>query len=129
MHEYEEFTSAGELVRVLTKELPATAPKFVQYEDTPMVRFHVPWGSGQLRIVIAEKPLAIEAYVYAVDAVWLVGERLGEAPWTDLLHPLIPKGVWQEIAFWTLTPKCTRRQQRRLGLAIAEIVYNAFGIA
>jgi hypothetical protein len=115
-------------VRVLSKELPASSPKYVLYHDTPMVRYHVPWGTGQLRIVVTEKPLAIEAYVYAVDAVWLIGERLGEAPYADMLHPLLPKGDWTEIAFWTLNPGSTRRQQRRLGMAIAEIVYNAFGI-
>jgi len=128
MESADEFAMASELVRVLSRELPATSPKYVLYEDTPMVRYHVPWGSGQLRIVVAEKPSAIEAYVYAVDAVWLIGERWGEAPYYDLLHPLVPKGDWTEIAFWTLSPRSTKRQQRRLGLAIAEIVYNAFGI-
>lgn len=124
----DEFNRASELVRVLTKELPATPPKYVVYHDTPMVRYHVPWGSGQLRIVVAEKPTAIEAYVYAVDSIWLVGERFGEAPFGDGLHALMPKGDWTEIAFWTLSPSASRRQQRRLGMAIAEIVYNAFGL-
>jgi len=128
MEQADDFTNARELVNVLAKELPATSPKYVLFQDTPMVRYHVPWGTGQLRIVIAEKPAAIEAYVYAVDAVWLIGERWGEAPYIDMLHPLLPKGDWTEIAFWTLSPHSTRRQQRRLGLAIAEIVYNAFGI-
>ena len=128
MDQSDDFTHAGELVRVLSKELPASLPNYVLYHDTPMVRYHVPWGTGQLRIVVAEKPLAIEAYVYAVDAIWLVGEQWGEAPFADLLHPLLPKGDWTEIAFWTLSPRSTRRQQRRLALAIAEIVYNAFGI-
>jgi hypothetical protein len=93
-----------------------------------MVRYHVPWGNGQLRIVVAEKPNAIEAYVYAVDALWLLSEHFGEAPFADMLHPLVPKGDWTEIAFWTLNPSATRGQQRRLGMAIAEIVYNAFGL-
>lgn len=128
MDQADDFTSARELVRVLSKELPATSPKYASFQDTPMVRYHVPWGTGQLRIVIAEKPNAIEAYVYAVDAVWLIGERWGEAPYMDMLHPLLPKGDWTEIAFWTLSPRSTRRQQRRLGLAIAEIIYNAFGL-
>ncbi len=128
MEQADDFESARELVNVLAKELPAASPKYVLYQDTPMVRYHVPWGTGQLRIVVAEKPAAIEAYVYAVDAVWLIGERWGEAPYMDMLHPLLPKGDWTEIAFWTLSPRSTRRQQRRLGLAIAEIVYNAFGI-
>lgn len=128
METADDFARAGELVKVLSKELPATSPKFVLYQETPMVRYHVPWGSGQLRIVIAEKPSAIEAYVYAVDAAWLIGERWGETPYVEMLHPLIPRGDWTEIAFWTLSPRATKRQQRRLGLAIAEIVYNAFGI-
>ncbi len=128
MDQADDFTSAGELVRVLTRELPAALPKYVLYEDTPMVRYHVPWGTGQLRIVVAEKPQVIEAYVYAVDAIWLIGERCDEPPYSDLLHPLLPAGDWTEIAFWTLSPRSTRKQQRRLGLAIAEIVYNAFGI-
>jgi hypothetical protein len=128
MDQAEDFTRANELVRILSKELPASSPKYVLYQDTPMVRYHVPWGTGQLRIVIAEKPSSIEAYVYAVDAIWLVGEVWGEAPYADLLHPLLPKGDWTEIAFWTLGPQATKRQQRRLGLAIAEIIYNAFGI-
>lgn len=128
MDQSDDFISARELVRVLSKELPATSPRYVFFHDTQMVRYHVPWGSGQLRIVIAEKPQAIEAYVYAVDALWLIGEHWGEAPHADLLHPLIPKGDWTEIAFWTLSPRATARQQRRLGLAIAEIIYNAFGI-
>lgn len=129
MDQSEDFTSAKELVKVLSKQLPATSPKYVTYHDTPMVRYHVPWGSGQIRIVIAEKPQAIEAYVYAVDAIWLIGEHWEEAPYAEMLHPLLPKGDWTEIAYWTLSPESTRRQQRRLGLAIAEIVYNAFGIA
>jgi hypothetical protein len=128
MDQADDFICASELVRVLSKELPATAPSYANYHDTPMVRYHVPWGTGQLRIVVAEKPSAIEAYVHAVDAIWLIGERYGEAPYEDLLHPLLPKGDWTEIAFWTLSPRSTRRQQRRLGLAIAEIVYNAFGL-
>src|SRR4051812_46364005 len=121
MDQADEFNCASELVRVLERELPAASPQYVLFHDTTMVRYHVPWGTGQLRIVIAEKPSVIEAYVYAVDAVWLIGERWGEAPYTDLLHPLLPKGDWTEIAFWTLSPQSTRRQQRRLGLAIAEI--------
>jgi hypothetical protein len=128
MDQSDDFTNANELVKVLAKELPASSPKFALYHDTPMVRYHVPWGTGQLRIVVAEKPMAIEAYVYAVDAIWLMGEKFGEAPYADVLHPLLPKGDWTEIAFWTLSPRSTRRQQRRLALAIAEIVYNAFGI-
>ncbi|HVT13774.1 MAG TPA: hypothetical protein VHE55_16030 [Fimbriimonadaceae bacterium] len=128
MDQSDAFICARELVRVLSKELPAAAPKFIYYDDTPMVRYHVPWGTGQLRIVIAEKPQVIEAYVYAVDATWLFGEHWGESPAAGVLHSLIPKGDWTEIAFWTLSPHSTRRQQRRLGLAIAEIVYNAFGI-
>jgi hypothetical protein len=128
MDQSDDFTCASELVKVLCKELPATSPKYVTYHDTPMVRYHVPWGTGQLRIVVAEKPTAIEAYVYAVDAIWLVGESWGEAPLANVLKPLLPKGDWTEIAYWTLSPRSTRRQQRRLGLAIAEIVYNAFGL-
>lgn len=124
----DDFSCAGELVRVLCKELPATSPQFVLYLDTPMVRYHVPWGTGQLRIVVAEKPNLIEAYVYAVDSVWLLGERLGEIPLPKMMHPLLPKGDWTEIAFWTLSRNSTRRQQRRLGIAIAEIVYNAYGL-
>jgi hypothetical protein len=128
MDQSNDFICASELVRILSKELPATSPKYVLYHDTPMIRFHVPWGSGQLRIVVAEKPQAIEAYVYAVDAVWLIGERWGEAPYADMLHPLLPKGDWTEIAYWSMPRQATKRQQRRLGIAIAEIVYNAFGI-
>jgi hypothetical protein len=128
MDSTDDFDCARELVRVLSKELPATSPQYVLYHDTPMVRYHVPWGTGQLRIVVAEKPNFIEAYVYAVDAVWLMGERWGEAPFGDALHTLLPKGDWTEIAFWTLSRQSTRRQQRRLGIAIAEIVYNAYGL-
>src|ERR1044072_2654268 len=116
MDQADDFICAGELVRVLSKELPASIPKYVQYHDTPMVRYHVPWGTGQIRIVVAEKPQAIEAYVYAVDAMWLIGERWGEIPCADVLHPLLPKGDWTEIAFWTLSPRAARGQQRRLGL-------------
>lgn len=125
----QKFTNAAELVRVLEKELPAAAPKYASYCDAPMVRYHVPWGSGQLRIVVSEKPTIIEAYVYAVDAVWLFGESWEERPAGTMLRSVVPKGDWTEIAFWTLSPRSSRKQQRRLGLAIAEIVYNAFGIA
>jgi hypothetical protein len=128
MDQADDFTCANELVKVLSKELPASPPKYVLFHETPMVRYHVPWGNGQIRIVVAEKPQAIEAYVYAVDAMWLVGERWGEIPCADVLQPLMPKGEWTEIAYWTLSPRSTRSQQRRLGMAIAEIVYNAFGI-
>src|SRR5579862_7361864 len=128
MDQADEFTCARELVRVLTKELPATSPKYVLFHDTPMVRFHVPWSGGQLRIVVTEKATGIEAYVYAVDALWLIGERVGEAPFSDMFNPLIPKGDWTEIAFWTLSLRATMQQQRRLGMAIAEIIYNAFGL-
>jgi hypothetical protein len=124
----DDFVCARELVRVLSKELPAASPQYVLYYDTPMVRYHVPWGSGQLRIVVAEKPNAIEAYVYAVDAAWLFGERWDESPLCGLLRSLTPSGDWTEIAFWTLSRSSSRRQQRRLGIAIAEIVYNAFGL-
>jgi hypothetical protein len=123
----DDFCCARELVRVLNKELPATSPQYVLYYDTPMVRYHVPWGTGQLRIVVAEKPTGIEAYVYAVDAAWLFGERWGEAP-LGPLRPLLPKGDWTEIAFWTLSRHSSRDQQRRLAVAIAEIVYSAFGL-
>ena len=128
MDQADDFKCAGELVRVLAKELPGASPQYALLHQSPMVRYHVPWGSGQLRIVIAEKPQAIEAYVYAVDAVWLIGERYGEPPYADLLHPMLPEGNWTEIAFWTLSLRSSQRQQRRLGLAIAEIVFNAFGI-
>lgn len=128
MDQADEFECAGELVRVLCRELPATSPSYVRFHDTPMVRYNVPWGTGQIRIVIAEKPSAIEAYVYAVDAVWLFGEGWEETPSAELLHPLIPKGDWTEIAFWTLSRRSTQKQQRRLGMAIAEIVYSAYGL-